>query len=83
VGQPPDATVSIREMIVGLWPGRFTSGDLPDDVDLGEEGLGLDSVEVVELIFACENRWGKRASQGLFTDPPLTIKLLAHEFSDG
>jgi acyl carrier protein len=76
-----DAAVSIREIIIGLWPGRFAPGDLPEDVALGEQGLGLDSVEVVELIFACEDRWGKGVSEGLFTSPPLTIERLAHEFS--
>ncbi len=54
---------------------------LREDVALGEYGLGLDSLEVVQLIFACEDRWGMRASEGLFTAPPLTIERVAREFS--
>ena len=48
---------------------------------MGEQGLGLDSLEVVELIFACEDRWRKRASEALLTASPLTIERLADEFS--
>lgn len=76
-----DATETIRELIVGLWPSRFTPDALREDVALGEYGLGLDSLEVVQVIFACEDRWGMRASEGLFTAPPLTIERVAREFS--
>ena len=75
------ATVSISEIIVGLWPSRFAPDALRGDVAVGEQGLGLDSLEVVELIFACEDRWRKRASEALLTASPLTIERLADEFS--
>jgi acyl carrier protein len=32
--------------------------DVTDDAALGEDGLGLDSVGVVDLLFACEERFG-------------------------
>jgi acyl carrier protein len=76
-----DTGLSIREIILGMWPGRFAPTALRDDVSLGEDGLGLDSVEVVELIFACEDRWGRRVSEQLFTSPALTIERLSQEFS--
>lgn len=73
--------VSVQELIIDLWPGRFTAADLQADVALGEQGLGLDSLEVVQLIFACEDYWGKAVGEGLFATSPLTIERLAHEFS--
>lgn len=72
---------SVREVIQGAWPHRFADGELRDDVSLGEEGLGLDSVEVVEVVTACEDRFGRAATPALFETIPLTIDLVADHFA--
>jgi hypothetical protein len=43
--------------------------------------LGLDSVEIVEILFACEEIWGARSSEELFDGGPLTIERLAEHFA--
>jgi acyl carrier protein len=40
------------------WPDRINGFPLADDVSLGGEGLGLDSIEIVELLLDCEERVG-------------------------
>jgi acyl carrier protein len=47
---------SVYEILVERWPGRFGNGRLADGVSLGEAGLGLDSIEIVELVLDCEHR---------------------------
>ena len=71
----------VREIILGNWPQRFEPDELGDDVPLGEEGLGLDSVELVEVVLACEERCGRLATEELFARPPLTISLLVDHFA--
>jgi acyl carrier protein len=68
---------SIRDIIVTNWPHRFARGELHGDVSLGEDGLGLDSVEIVELLVACEQRCGVYATEELFAVVPLTIERVA------
>jgi acyl carrier protein len=48
----------LRGLILTLMPSADSSDvDLVDDLPLGEQGLGLDSVALVELLVACEARW--------------------------
>jgi acyl carrier protein len=63
----------VRRAILETWPGRFTEAELNEARALTAEGLGLDSVEVVELILACERATGRSADETLFTASPLTI----------
>lgn len=72
---------SIRQIILTAWPQRFADGELTDDVSLGEEGLGLDSVEVVEVVMACEELFGRVATPTLFETAPLTIERMADHFA--
>ena len=68
---------AVRTVITTTWPDRFKPSELCDDVSLGECGLGLDSVEIVEVILACEEECGRSAIEGLFAVLPLTIKRIA------
>ncbi len=77
----PATVAFIREAVAATWPHRFAPGELRDDVSLGEEGLGLDSVELVQVILACEERCGRQATESLFDRVPLTIELLARYFA--
>lgn len=72
---------SVRELVVTSWPQRFVATDLPDDVSLGETGLGLDSVEIAELLMACEDRFGRPVGPELFALVPLTIAGVAEYFA--
>jgi acyl carrier protein len=74
------SAAEVRELIVAAWPYRFNPADLRDDASLGEDGLGLDSVEVVEVLLACEEVFGRPVTEELFTNAPLTIALVADHF---
>ena len=78
----PDAAAiaaGIRQLMLTRWPGRFRPIELRDDVPLGESGLGLDSLEVVEILFACEERWETRLTEELLEQVPLTIGRIVLE----
>jgi acyl carrier protein len=72
---------TIREVILTRWPGRFDDGTLRDEASLGAEGLGLDSIEIVELLSACEDRLGLSTTPELFEVVPLTIDRVADHFA--
>ena len=56
-----------------------TTGTLADDLTLAEDGLGLDSVGLVELLLACEDLFGAGFAAKVLADTPLTVgKLVAH-----
>jgi acyl carrier protein len=71
----------IREIIVKSWPHRFSPDELRNDLSLGSDGLGLDSVEVAEVVLACEARAGITATNELFAVAPLTIDRVASYFA--
>jgi acyl carrier protein len=68
---------TIREIILTSWPHRFDGRELPDDVSLGDGGLGLDSVELAEVLLTCEERCGRHVTEELFATVPLTIASVA------
>ena len=68
---------------MSLWPWRFTADTLRAEVALGEGGLELDSVEIVELLLECERRSGRALTDALFTDDRLTIGRVATHFTLG
>jgi acyl carrier protein len=66
----------VDDVMDSLWPGRFGDAErLPEDEPLGDGGLGLDSIEIVELVLACLSRAGVPASRAdaLLEAGPLTI----------
>ena len=48
----------MRQLVREFAPGIDSAEALPDDLGLAEGGLGFDSVRVVELLLACEERFG-------------------------
>ena len=72
---------TVRELILTSWPQRFTPEQLDDSALLGEGGLGLDSIELAELILGCEERCDARAGEALFTARRLTIAVIADHLS--
>jgi acyl carrier protein len=70
-----EIATAIREACTDLWPGRFTADELADEVSLGKDGLGLDSIDIVELVLVCEERIGHRGYEldRLLEARPVTI----------
>jgi acyl carrier protein len=53
----------IAEEVRALLRARAPLGVLSDDVYLGSEGLGLDSIAIAEVLLDCEERWGVDAEE--------------------
>jgi hypothetical protein len=76
----------VYDALDSLWPGRFGDSErLSDDELLGDGGLELDSIEVVELVLACLSRAGLPGSRAdaLLESGPLTIAGLIDHLGDG
>ncbi len=54
---------------------------LEDELALGEGGLGLDSIEIAEVLLACEERCGIEVNEALFGELPVTIRGMADGFA--
>lgn len=74
------ATTTLAAVVADLWPGRFDPEALHPDAPVGAGGLELDSIEVVELVFACEERTGIEASEAVAATEGLTLGGLAVHF---
>jgi acyl carrier protein len=75
-----DALAVVREMVTSRWPGRFHGDQLADHVSLGDGGLGLDSIEIVELLLDCEERFGTAAdAEELLEAGPVTVGRLIEQ----
>jgi hypothetical protein len=77
-----DVTAEVRRLVL-----RFAASGTPvellgADVALGARGLGLDSVAIVELLVACEKRFGIRFPGDLLEGAPLTIGRLARHLEE-
>jgi acyl carrier protein len=70
--------VTVRTALLSEWPGRFTPDQLEESVSLGSEGLGLDSIEIVEVLFACEEACGREVDEGLLSGPVTIGDLVDH-----
>lgn len=67
----------IRELVAGRLAGARRPDLLPDDLSLGPAGAGFDSVALVELILACEERFEVKIPPDLFEAGVPTIGTLA------
>jgi acyl carrier protein len=69
-------------LITARWPGRFENGNqVTDRTSLGTGGLGLDSIEIVELVLECEEQLGVAATrtEELLEAGPITVgRLIDH-----
>jgi acyl carrier protein len=82
VAERAPIAVAVYGILESRWPGRFASAQLQDHVSLGGDGLGLDSIEIVELLLDCEERLdgGARTDPDeLFEEGPISIgRLIDH-----
>jgi len=67
----------VREILRKRVPRAKDLDDLPDELLLGEGGLGLDSIALVELLLECERLFRLPPPLALLEGPPLTVGLLA------
>jgi acyl carrier protein len=81
MGDAAETSATIREILLTSWPWRFAPEQLHDEVPLGGEGLGLDSIDIAELLLACEERTGRALTSAVFSELPLTIRRVAAYFS--
>lgn len=79
VADPAEIRAVIRDILLSTWPQRFAPDELRDETPLGESGLGLDSVEMAEVLVACEERGAIRLTDDLFELMPITIsRVIEH-----
>jgi acyl carrier protein len=80
VASRKQVATTVHDSLRTLWPGRFDPGALADDVSLGSDGIGLDSIEIVELLLECDERLGNgaRAEELLEAGPIRIGSLIDH-----
>ena len=65
--------MNIEEGVREILRRHTSSGDLPSDLPLGATGLGLDSIAMIEVLLACEERFGVAFAEDFVADESLTI----------
>jgi acyl carrier protein len=71
-----ERSVGVRQLIAHRVSSPGGPGVLADDVPIGADGLGLDSVGVVELLLDCETAFGVRLPPDLAEAGSLTVGRL-------
>lgn len=69
----PETAAAVHRVLLARWPGRFRSDQLADHVSLGADGLGLDSIEIVELLLEYADAAGTVRLEELLEGGPITI----------
>lgn len=80
MGDRTQTVLAVQQIILVRWPQRFAPDRLDEHSILGEAGLGLDSIEIAEVVLACEELGGPSATPELFESGPLTIGKVAEHF---
>lgn len=65
------------QVVVEILRDRGHAGEISGDMLLGQGGLALDSIAIVELLLACEERFGIAIAAELLAGEPLTVGRLA------
>lgn len=68
-----EIAISVRELLCEYAPGIGSAAALPDGLRLASGGLGFDSVRVVELILACEERFQVAIPAEILEGSALTV----------
>ena len=71
-----DGATEFRDVLRRFVP-SWHAAELCDDLPLGSKGLGLDSIAILELFVACEQRFHVEVPDSLLDGPPLTVGILA------
>jgi acyl carrier protein len=69
----------VRGIVQNRTPPSWRGREIPIDVRLGDGGLGLDSIALVELLLECEEAIGIPFPPDLFDPGPITLgRLIEH-----
>jgi acyl carrier protein len=69
--------MTVREVLARRAGGAIDLTTVDDDTPLGADGIGLDSVAIVEVLLECETAFAVRLPPDLFEGPAITIGGLA------
>lgn len=69
-------TSELVRAIVVARVSRLSDSDRIDDLPLGSDGLGLDSIAIAEVLLACERRFEARLTD-LLDGPPITVARIS------
>ena len=69
-----------REIVLAIVQGHAPGTALDEELPLGANGLGLDSIAIAEVLLECEDRFGRSCGQLLESDG-LTIAGLARHLA--
>ena len=68
-----DTLSEVRALLLKHLPRGTDSATLVEDLRLGSEGAGLDSIAMVELLLDCEQRFTVAISEQILADGHLTL----------
>jgi acyl carrier protein len=80
VREREQVSAAIHEIVLQHRPRGYANGDLDEEISLGEDGVGLDSIEIVEILLACEELSGQPVTEELFVVLPLTLRRVIDHF---
>jgi acyl carrier protein len=78
VRDPAAVAGVVIDLLDGVRAGGVSRAELSDETHLGDEGLGLDSVEIVEVLLGCEERYGAAVGELLEATPLTFGRVVAH-----
>lgn len=70
----------VLDILVVVCPDRVSGAGPRDETHLGSEGLGLDSIEITEVLLGCEEHYGIPV-ETLFEGAPLTFGRVVDHFA--
>lgn len=76
----PELIAAITEIIATRSPNVSGEEPLEDHMALGAEGLGLDSIAIVEVLLECEARFGVRTIN-LLEGETITVGRIADQLA--
>ena len=76
------AASAVRMLTLRHLPSFWAESDLHDDLSLMGEDIGLDSVEVAELLLDCEEHFGVTLPPEITEGDPLTIRKIVDRIID-
>ena len=78
-----DLLERVQAIVTGIAGAERTPGDVGPDTPLGEDGFWLDSVDILEVLLACEHEFGTGFKANLAKDALNTVRSLAEAIQAG
>ncbi len=72
----------VKRLILRCAASSWRLEDLDEDLPITGGGIGLDSVKLVELLCACEDRFSVRLQLEALADETLTVGALVRRIAD-